>query len=122
MYRMFLTASLLAGLSLLTACNTLEGMLYQEQLSENKACETIADARYKEMMGYMGTLCLLHGQYARMAGPNASGEVPGLRQDIYHACRSGQHMTIETLMWKNYGAPLEGDLPGVAGDSPACRP
>lgn len=122
MHRVFLTAILLAGLTLLTACNSLEGALYQAQLSENKACDTLADARYKEMMAYMGDICLLHGQYARMAGPNASGEEPGLRQDIYHACRSGQSVTIETIMLKNYGAPLDGDLPGVAADSPACRP
>lgn len=112
---------LYAALSLVAGCTALEGTLYQEHALEREECARFADDKYRQYLGYLNTRCFLKGQLARMTAIEDGSGQPNLREAIFQACLKETDTTLEVILFERFHATNDGDLPGVAASSAACR-
>lgn len=86
-------------------CTSVEGIIYQEKSLEHAECRVFAKDKYAELM---------------TAIDNDEG-LPSLERRIDRACVQEERTTLEMILANDYGASLDGDMPGIAANSEECR-
>ncbi|TSA04644.1 MAG: hypothetical protein D4R76_02320 [Methylococcus sp.] len=106
---------------LLSGCTSLEGIIYQEKALEHSECRAFSKQKYDELSQYLLAVCLTHGQLQRITAIDDRHGLPSLQEKIYQICVKEEDTTLEVLLFKDYGATIDGDVPGVDPDSAACQ-
>ena len=109
------------GLVSTMGCTSLEGIIYQEKSLEHAECRVFAKNKYAELMTAMGQACFLHHQMEAMTAIDNDEGVSSLERRIDRACLQEEHTTLEMILADDYGARLDGDMPGIAANSVECR-
>ena len=112
---------ILLGLLSGMGCTSLEGIIYQEKSLEHAECRDFAKDKYAELMTAMGQACFLHHQMDAMTAIDNDEGMPSLERRIDRACVQEEHTTLEMILANDYGARLDGDMPGIAANSEECR-